>query len=70
MDHMDARIAGKLPFQRARERRVELKQEQMRIRCHPPRDLTRVDALTRAVFRNHARFGEVHFARDAFHQRL
>src|SRR6266481_2167187 len=70
MDHMDARIAGKLPLQRARERRVELKQEQMRIWCHPPRDLTRVHAFARTVFRNHAQLSEIHFARDAFHQRL
>ena len=45
MNHMHASIACKLPFQCARQRRVEFKQEQMRIRCHPSRDLTRVHAF-------------------------
>ena len=39
MDHMHARVARELPLESARERRVELEQEQMRIRTHPAGDL-------------------------------
>src|SRR5512132_334021 len=70
MNHMHASIACKLPFQCSCQRRVEFKQEQMRIRCHPSRNLTRVHAFTRAVLRDHARSTEIHFARDTFYQRL
>src|SRR6266481_1211496 len=70
MNHMHASIACKLPFQCSCELRVEFKQEQMRIRCHPSRDLTRVHAFARAVLRDHARLGEIHFAGDTFHHCL
>src|SRR5213592_2153063 len=70
MNHMHASIACKLPFQCFCQRRVEFKQEQMRILCHPSRDLTRVHAFARAVLRDHARLGEIHFTRNAFHKRL
>ena len=40
MNHMHSRIICELPLQISRERRVELKQKQMRIRSHPPRHLT------------------------------
>ena len=70
MDHVNTAIGCKLPFQCPRQRRVKFEQEQMRIWCHPSRDLTRVHPLTRAVFRDHTRLGEIHFARDAFYQRL
>src|SRR5207248_1388189 len=70
MDHVHATIACKLPFQCARECSVELEKEQMRIRSHSPRDLTRVHAFTGAVLRDYARLREIHFARDAFHKRL
>src|SRR5262249_20056636 len=69
VDHVNTPIGCKLPFQRARERRVEFEQEQMRISCHPSRNRTRVHALARAVFRDHPWLGEIHFASDAFHQR-
>src|SRR6478736_9708773 len=59
MNHMHAPIACKLPFQCSCQLRVEFKQEQMRIRCHPSRDLTRVHPFARAVLRNHARLGEI-----------
>src|ERR1700751_3640346 len=42
MDHVHATISCKLSFQCAREGRIELEQQQMRIRSHPSRDLTRV----------------------------
>src|SRR5436309_15887969 len=45
MDHVHATIACKLPFQCARECRVELVQEQMRIRSQSSRDLTRAHAF-------------------------
>src|SRR4029077_2395025 len=70
MNHMHAPISCKLPFQCSCQLRVEFKQEQMRIRCHTSRDLTRVRAFTRAVLRDHARLAEIHFAGDAFHHRL
>src|SRR5262245_59076112 len=70
MDHVYATISCKLSFQRSRERRIELKQKQMRIRSHPSRDLTRVHAFTRSILRDHARLGEIHFASDTFHHRL
>src|SRR6266850_167460 len=70
MNHMHASIACKLPFQCSCQLRVEFKQEQMRIRCHPSRDLTRVHAFARAVLRDHARLGEIHFAGDTFDHRL
>src|SRR5882762_1438018 len=70
MNHMHASIACKLPFQCSRQRRVEFKQEQMRIRCHSSRDLTRVHAFARAVLRDRPRLGEIHFAGDTFHHRL
>jgi len=70
MDHMHARIARELPLKSARERRVELEQEQMRIRIHPARDLARVHAFTRAVLGDHTRLAKIHFAGDAFHQCL
>src|SRR4029453_2911532 len=70
MNHMHASIACKLPFQCPCQRRVEFKQEQMRIRCHPSRDLSRVPAFAWAVLRDHARLGEIHFAGDTFHHRL
>ena len=38
MDHVHASIARELPFKSARKRRVEFKQEQMRIRTHPARN--------------------------------
>ncbi len=37
---MHARIGRELPFKSARERRVELEQEQVRVRTHPARNLT------------------------------
>src|SRR6478736_5773915 len=40
MNHMHASISSKLPFQCSCQLRVEFKQEQMRIRCHPSCDLT------------------------------
>src|SRR6476646_4086178 len=40
MNHMHASISCKLPFQCSCQLRVEFKQEQMRIWCHPSRDLT------------------------------
>src|SRR6267142_712497 len=49
MNHMHASIACKLPFQCSRQRRVEFKQEQMRIWRYPSGDLTRVHAFPRAV---------------------
>src|SRR5436190_2209070 len=70
MNHMHASIACKLPFQCSCQRRVEFKQEQMRIRSHPSRDLTRVHPFARTVLRDHARLGELHFAGDTFHHRL
>src|SRR5205823_277438 len=70
MNHMHASIARKLPFQCFCQRRVEFKQEQMRIQCHPSRDPTRVHAFARAVLRDHARLGEIHLTGDTFHHRL
>src|SRR6266511_398822 len=70
MNHMHASIACKLPFQCSCQLRVEFKQEQMRIRSHPSGDLPRVHAFARAVLRDHARLGKVHFAGDTFHHRL
>src|SRR5215831_16334925 len=70
MDHMHATIPCKLPFQCSRQRGIKLEEEQMRIRSHPSRELTRVHAFPRAVFRDHARLSEIHLARDAFHKRL
>ncbi len=70
MNHMHASIACKLPFQCFCQRRVEFKQEQMRIRRHPSGDLTRVHAFPRAVLRDHARLGEIHLAGDTFHHCL
>src|SRR6058998_2256636 len=40
MDHVHTRIARKLPLESARERRIELEQEQVRIRTHPAGNLT------------------------------
>src|SRR6478672_1101785 len=70
MNHMHAPISCKLPFQCSCQLRVEFKQEQMRIRCHPSRDLTRVHPFARAVLRDYARLGEIHLAGDTFHHRL
>src|SRR5215471_8716956 len=70
MDHVYAAIACELSFQCPRERRVEFKQEQMRIRSHPSGDLTRVNAFARAVLRDHTWLGEIHLAGDTFHHRL
>src|SRR5215211_30817 len=70
MNHVHASIACKLPFQCFCQRRVEFKQEQMRIRRHPSRDLTRVHAFARTVLRYHPRLREIHFAGDTFHHRL
>src|SRR6266705_5673590 len=42
MDHMHTRIVCELPVQCARERRVELEQEQMRIQTHSSRNFARV----------------------------
>src|SRR6516162_1930458 len=70
MNHMHATIPCKLPFQCSGQRGVKLEEEQMRIRSHPSRDLTRVHAFPRAILRDHARLSEIHLARDAFHQCL
>src|SRR5215471_3851302 len=70
MDHVQTWIAGKLPFKVACERRIELEQEQMRIRAHSSRDLARMHAFTWTVLRDHAGLAEIHFAGDAFHQRF
>ena len=70
MNHVHASIACKLPFECSCQRRVEFKQEQMRIRCHPSRDLPRVHTFARAVLRDDARLAEIHFAGDTFHHRL
>src|ERR1043166_2122743 len=67
---MHARIACELSFQRSCERGVELKQEQVRIRCHSSHYLTRMHAFAWAVLRDHARLREIHFAGDTFHHRL
>ena len=70
MDHVHPTISCKLSFQCARECRVELEQEQMRIRGHSSRDLTRVHPFTRTVFRDHPRLGEIHFTGHPFYHRL
>src|SRR5437899_7373738 len=58
----------KLPLQIPSERRVQLKQEQMRIPRQTSRDLARVHAFTRTIFCNHSPLAEIHLAGDAFHQ--
>ena len=70
MNHMHPWFICKLPLQISRERRVQLKQKQMRVQSHPPGDLTRVHAFTRAVFGNYPWLSEIHFTRDTFDQRL
>src|SRR3954447_10192680 len=70
VNHMHPAVAGKLPFQCSCQLRIEFKQEQMRIRCHSSRDLTRMHAFARAVLGYDARLAEVHFARHALHHRL
>jgi hypothetical protein len=70
MNHMHAAIPCELPFQCSGQRGVKLEEEQMRIRSHPSRDLTRVHAFPRAILCDHARLSEIHLARDAFHQCL
>src|SRR5262245_57370697 len=70
MDHVYATISCKLSFKCSRQRRIELKQKQMRFRSHSSRDLARVYAFTRAVLSDHARLREIHFAGHTFHHRL
>src|SRR5262245_48709009 len=70
MNHMDAPIRCKLPFQCSGQCRIKLEEEQMRIWSHPSRDFTRVHAFPWAIFRDYARLSEIHLARDAFHHCL
>ena len=70
MNHMHAWIVCKLSLQIARKRRVDLKQEQMRVWTHPSRDLARMDTLTRAIFRKHTRLAEIDLAGHAFNHRF
>src|SRR5262252_4951601 len=70
MDHMNATIPCKLPFQCSGQRGIKLEEKQMRIRSHPSRDLTRVHAFAGTILCNHSRLGEIHLACDAFHKRL
>ena len=65
---MDARVACELALEVARERRVQLEEEQFGIGRHPARDLARVDTFTRPVLSDHARFVEIHLARHPFHE--
>ena len=69
MDHMNAWIIRKLSLQITRECRIQLKQEQMRVRSHPSRDFARVHAFTRPVLSDDAWPSEIHLTGDAFHHR-
>src|SRR6266481_4480683 len=69
MDYMNTWIICKLSLQITRERRIQLKQEQMRIRSHPSRDFARVHAFTRPVLGDDAWPREIHLTGDAFHHR-
>ena len=70
VDHMNAGVAAELALQIARKRRIDLEQQQLAVRSHPPRDLARMDSFAGTIFRNHTRAVEVNFLRDAFDQCL
>ena len=70
VNHMHTWIVCELSLQIASEGRIQLEQEQMRIRTHPSRDFARVHAFTWAVFCNHARPVEIHLTGHAFHHRF
>ena len=70
MDHVHATITCELPFQSACEGWIKLKEEQMRIRRHPARNLARMHSFPRAVFGDHARLAEIHLAGYPFHHRF
>src|SRR5260370_31765638 len=69
MDYMNTWIICKLSLQITRERRVQLKQEQMRVRTHSSRDFARVHAFAWAVLGDHPMLAEIHLTGDAFHHR-
>src|SRR5260221_3543135 len=66
----DAPIAAELLAEMPRELRVELEEQQPRIRVHPPRELTGVAAFARPEFRDHPRGAQVHFRGDLANERL
>src|SRR3954467_10199584 len=67
---MDARVRAKLPLQVTGEIGVELEKKQLRAGRHPARNLAGVDPFSRTIFRNHAGLTEIHFVRDAIHERF
>ena len=70
MNDMYARIVCELPRQIARERAIELKKQQMRIRGHASRDVARVYAFTWTVLGDHPSPAEIHLLSNTFHQRF
>ena len=68
--HVTRAVAGKLPFQIARESAIQFEQEQV---SNPDTSAVQSRAnahLPRPVLGNHTWLAEIHLAGDAFHQRL
>jgi len=70
MNHMHSRIIPQIVASNLARMPRPAQQKQMRVRGHPPRDLTRMHAFTRAVFGNYPWLTEIHFTRDTFDQRF
>jgi len=70
IDHMHARIVGKLPFQITGKCAVQFKEKQLRIPIHARGQFARMNALARTIFGDCARPAEIHFARDPLDQGL
>ena len=70
IDNMDTRVIRKLATQIPGKSGIQLEEEQLGTGRHPAHNFSRVNAFTRTVFGDHARFAKIHLARHLLHQRF
>src|SRR4030095_16947562 len=70
VEHVNARIVPELSLQIARESGIDLEQQKLAVRTHPPGDLARMNAFARAVFGAHLCALEIDFVGHPFNQSL
>ena len=68
MNNVHAPIAGKLPFEIAREGAIEFEEKKMRIPAHPACDFARMYPFAGTVLGDHAWPAEIYLASNALDQ--
>ena len=57
VDHVDARVAGELPFEVTRESGIQFEKKQLRVATHPGCQFARVNAFARTKLGDRPRPG-------------